>query len=174
MHEAFPGHFLHLQHLRTVESTLRKSLLFAPLSFIEGWAHYAEQVTVEQGFARRDPARRLGQLAEALVRLARLIVGVRLHTEDLSVEQGVRLFRDEAYLEESSARREAERGTFDPAYVVYSLGKLMLLKLRADVEEKRGADFTLKWFHDTLMVQGLAPFWAHRTLLLGESGIVLA
>jgi uncharacterized protein (DUF885 family) len=174
MHEAFPGHFLHLQHLRTVESTLRKSLLFAPLSFIEGWAHYAEQMTVEQGFARRDPARRLGQLAEALVRLTRLIVGVRLHTEDLSVEQGVRLFRDEAYLEESSARREAERGTFDPAYVVYSLGKLMLLKLRADAEEQQRADFSLKSFHDALLAQGLAPFWAHRTLMLGERGVVLA
>ncbi len=174
MHEAFPGHFLHLQHLRGVESTLRKSLLFAPMSFVEGWAHYAEHLMVEQGFAKKDPARRLGQLAESLIRLTRLIVGVRLHTEDLSVEQGVRMFRDEAYLEESSARREAERGTFDPSYVVYALGKLMLLKLRADVEQARGEAFALKSFHDDLLGQGFAPFWAHRQLMLGERGVVLA
>jgi uncharacterized protein (DUF885 family) len=174
MHEAYPGHFLHLQHLRAVDSTLRKSLLFAPASFTEGWAHYAEQLMFEQGFGKRDPARRLGQLAEALVRLTRLIVGVRLHTEDLSVEQGVRMFRDEAHLEESSARREAERGTFDPSYVVYALGRLMLLRLRAEVEAAKGAEFSLKTFHDTLLGQGLAPFWAHRQLMLGEPGVMLA
>lgn len=174
MHEAFPGHFLHLQHLRGVESTLRKSLLFAPASFVEGWAHYAEQLTIEQGFAKKDPARKLGQLAEALVRLTRLIVGIRLHAEDLSVEQGMRMFRDEAYLEESSARREAERGTFDPSYVVYALGRLMLLKLRADVQEAEGEGFALKAFHDRLLGHGLAPFWAHRQLMLGERGVVLA
>lgn len=174
IHEAYPGHFLHLQHVRGVESTLRKSLLFAPMSFVEGWAHYAEHLMVEQSFARKDPARRLGQLAEALIRLTRLIVGVRLHTEDLSVEQGVRLFRDEAYLEESSARREAERGTFDPSYVVYALGKLMLLKLRGDVEHARGESFSLRAFHDDLLGQGFAPFWAHRQMMLGERGVVLA
>jgi uncharacterized protein (DUF885 family) len=173
IHEAYPGHFLHFQHVRSVDSTLRKSLLFAPLSFLEGWAHYAEQLMFEQGFARRDPARHLGQLAEALIRLTRLIVGVRLHTEDLSVEQGVRMFRDEAYLEESSARREAERGTFDPSYVVYALGKLMLLKLRADAQEAQTGEFSLKGFHDKLLAQGLAPFWAQRELMLGEPGVVL-
>jgi hypothetical protein len=80
-----------------------------------------------------------GQLAEALVRLARFVVGIRLHTEDWSVEQGVRFFREEAFLEDASARREAERGTFDPTYSVYSAGKLMLLKLRRDWQEEQGA-----------------------------------
>jgi uncharacterized protein (DUF885 family) len=174
MHEAFPGHFLHLQHVRAVENTLRKSLLFAPTSFVEGWAHYAEQVTIEQGFAKKDASRKLGQLAEVLVRLTRLIVGIRLHAEDLSVEQGMRLFRDEAYLEESSARREAERGTFDPSYVVYALGRLMLLKLRADVTEREGDAFAIRSFHDRLLGHGFAPFWAHRQLMLGERGDVLA
>lgn len=174
MHEAFPGHFLHFQHLRSVESTVRKSLIFAPASFVEGWAHYGEQMMFEQGFGRKDPARHLGQLAEALVRLTRLIVGIRLHTEDLSVEQGVRMFRDEAYLEESSARREAERGTFDPQYVVYALGRLMMLKLRADVEEHEGTAFSLKSFHDRVLGQGLAPFWAHHQLMLGRRGVSLA
>ena len=85
---------------------------------------------LEAGFGRRDYTLKLGQLAEALVRLARFVVGIRLHTDDWSVEQGVRFFRDEAFLEESSARREAERGTFDPTYLVYTAGKLALLKLR--------------------------------------------
>lgn len=174
-HEVYPGHFLHFQHVRQVESTLRKSQVFAPMSFVEGWAHYAEQLVVEQGGARKDPARRLGQLAEALVRLTRLIVGIRLHAEDLSVEQGVRLFREEAYLEEPSARREAERGTFDPTYGVYALGRLMMLKLRRDAEAARGnGRFSLKAFHDAVLGQGLAPFWAHRRLLLpGDTAPVL-
>lgn len=174
MHEVFPGHFLHFQHVRRVQSTLRRSVAFAPLSFVEGWAHYCEHMMVEQGFGRKDHALRLGQLAEALIRLARVVVGIRLHSEDLSVEQGVRFFRDEAYLEEGSARREAERGTFDPSYVVYSLGKLMLLKLRADVEAAQGARFTLRDFHDRLLGQGLAPFGFHRQLMLpGDTAPVL-
>jgi uncharacterized protein (DUF885 family) len=90
---------------------------------MEGWAHYCEQMMLEAGFGRGDHSMKLGQLAESLVRLARFIVGIRLHTEDWSVEQGVRFFRDEAFLEESNARREAERGTFDPTYLVYSAGK---------------------------------------------------
>ena len=93
---------------------------------------------LEQGFARGNAVVRLGQLAEALVRLARAVVGIRLHAEDLSVEQGVRFFREEAFVEESRARGEAERGTFDPGYVLYALGKQMLLKLRADCEAGRG------------------------------------
>ena len=122
IHEVFPGHFLHYQHLRRLTSTLRKSILFSSAAMVEGWAHYVEQMMVEAGFRRQDPVVKLGQLAESLIRLCRLIVGVRLHCEDLSVEQGVRFFKDEAYLEESAARREAERGTFDPSYVLYSLG----------------------------------------------------
>lgn len=170
MHEVYPGHFLHFQHLRKLESPLRKSVMFAPLSLVEGWAHYAEHLVVEQGFNKRKTSLKLGQLAESLIRLARLVVGIRLHVEDWSVEQGVRFFRDEAYLEEGSARREAERGTFDPSYVVYSLGKLMLLKLRADVQAKQGDGFSLKGFHDALLGNGLVPFTTQRQLLLdGDS-----
>lgn len=167
IHEVFPGHFLHYQHLRRVESKARKSIMFSPASFVEGWAHYCEQMMIEAGFGRRDYGIQLGQLAEALIRLARFIVGIRLHAEDMSVEQGVRFFRDEAFLEEASARREAERGTFDPTYLVYSAGKLMLLKLRQDCERQQGRAFSLRTFHDTLLGQGTAPFWLQRELLLG-------
>jgi uncharacterized protein (DUF885 family) len=174
IHEVYPGHFLHYQHLRRVESKVRKSILFSPASFVEGWAHYCEQMMVDAGFGREDPGVRLGQLAEALVRLVRFIVGIRLHAEDLSVEQGVRMFRDEAYMEEASARREAERGTFDPTYLVYTAGKLMLLKLRQEYKQHIGKAYSLRTFHDTLLGNGTAPFWLHRRLMLGpDNGDVL-
>jgi hypothetical protein len=169
IHEVFPGHFLQSRHLRGVDSKVRKSTFFAPSSFVEGWAHYCEQMMMEAGFSRGDPTIRLGQLSEALVRLARVVVAIRLHCEDISVEQGMRFFRDEAFLEEANARREAERGTFDPTYLVYSVGKLMLLKLRRDYKEQQGSKYSLRGFHDALLAQGSAPFWAHRRLLLKEA-----
>ena len=172
MHEAFPGHFLHFEHLRRVAAPLRKSNFFTPVSLVEGWAHYCEQMMVDEGFERGNVEIELGQLAEALVRLARTIVGIRLHAEDLSVEQGVRFFRDEALLEEGSARREAERGTYDPGYVLYALGKQMLLKLRADCEAA-GNGRPLQSFHDRFLGQGGVPFWMHRQLLLGATGALL-
>jgi uncharacterized protein (DUF885 family) len=174
IHEVYPGHFLHYQHLRQVDSKVRKSTLFASASFVEGWAHYCEQMMTEAGFRRGDDSIKLGQLSEALVRLARFVVAIRLHCEDLSVEQGMRFFRDEAYLEEATARREAERGTFDPTYLVYSAGKLMMLKLRRDYKEAQAGRFSLRTFHDAVLAQGNAPFWAHRRLLLDDkSGAAL-
>src|SRR5712691_11763843 len=170
IHEVYPGHFLHYQHLRRVDSKARKSIMFAPASFVEGWAHYCEQMMIEAGFGRQDHGVALGQLAEALIRLARFIVCIKLHTEDMSVEQGVRFFREEAFMEEASARREAERGTFDPTYLVYSVGKLMLLKLRQDYKQQQGKSFSLRSFHDTLLGNGTAPFWLHRALMLGGEG----
>lgn len=170
IHEVYPGHFLHFQHLRRVESKTRKSIMFAPASFVEGWAHYCEEMMMEAGFGRQDYTVKLGQLAEALIRLARFIVCIKLHAEDMSVEQGVRMFREEAFMGEVSARREAERGTFDPTYLVYSVGKLMLMKLRQDYKQQQGKAFSLRTFHDTLLGQGTAPFWLHRQLMLGGDG----
>ena len=169
IHEVYPGHFLQAQHSRHVDSKVRKSRLLASNACIEGWAHYCEQMMMDAGFRRGDATLRLGQLAESLVRLARFVVAIRLHCEDLSVEQGMRFFRDEAFLEEATARREAERGTFDPAYVLYSLGKLMMLKLRHDYQEQLAGKFSLRTFHDAVLGQGTAPMWAHRRLLLNES-----
>ena len=169
IHEVYPGHFLQAQHSRQVDSKVRKSTLLASNAFVEGWAHYCEHMMMEAGFRRGDASLRLGQLAESLVRLARFVVGIRLHCEDLSVEQGMRFFRDEAFLEEATARREAERGTFDPGYIVYSLGKLMLLKLRRDYQEQIAGKFSLRTFHDAVLAQGTAPLWAHRRLLLNET-----
>jgi uncharacterized protein (DUF885 family) len=123
---------------------------------------------LDEGFRKDEPGVRLGQIAEALIRLCRFIVGIRLHCEDMSVEQGVRFFKEEAYLEEGSARREAERGTFDPSYILYSAGKLMILKLRQDYKAKKGAGFSLRQFHDDLLGNGTVPLWLHRSLMLGD------
>jgi uncharacterized protein (DUF885 family) len=174
MHEVYPGHYLHFQHLRQIGSKLRKSLMTMPVSVVEGWAHYAEHLAIEAGFDMYGPATKLGQLAETLVRLCRLIVAIRLHTEDWSVEQGVRFFREAAFLEEGSARREAERGTFDPGYGAYALGKLSLLKLRQDVKAQQGQRFSLKAFHDGVLGLGGLRYPQQREALLGpESGPLL-
>ena len=174
-HEVYPGHFLHFEHLRQVKSRLRKSTLCAPTSFIEGWAHYAEQMILDEGFEHGNAEIRLGQLAEALTRLARTIVGIRLHAEDLSVEQGVRFFKEEAYLEEGTARQEAERGTFDPSYVLYALGKQMMVKLRTDAEEAARSNndgFSLQRFHDNVLGHGSVPFWMHRALMGRDEPVI--
>ena len=170
VHQGYPGRFVHLGHQRRIERNVRKSNLFAPVSFVEGWAHYCEQMMVEQGVAEGNDGVELAQIAEMLLKLARMVVGIRLHTEDMSVEQGVRFFQDEAYLDEVTARREAERGTFDPAYVLSAAGRLMLRKLREDVESREGASFSLKSFHDRLLGHGSIPVWLHRTLMLGDTG----
>jgi uncharacterized protein (DUF885 family) len=174
MHEVYPGHYLHFQHLRQVQSKLRKSLVTMPMSVIEGWAHYSEHLAVEAGFDMYGPATKLGQLAETLVRLARLVVAIRLHTDDWSVEQGVRFFRESAFLEEGSARKEAERGTFDPGYGVYALGKLILMKLRQDVKTQQGQRFSLKAFHDGVLGLGGLRYPLQREALLGpDAGTLL-
>ncbi|HSK08079.1 MAG TPA: DUF885 domain-containing protein [Vicinamibacterales bacterium] len=174
IHEAYPGHFLHSRHLRLVDSKSRKSNMFSPASAVEGWAHYCEQMMIEAGFRKGDHVVRLGQLAESLIRLARFIVSIRLHAEDMSVEAGMRFFRDEAYMEEAGARREAERGTFDPTYLVYAAGKLMLLKLRADYKAQAGDAYSLRGFHDRLLGNGALPIWAQRRLMLpGDTGELL-
>jgi uncharacterized protein (DUF885 family) len=169
IHEVYPGHYLHFQHLRQVESKARRSLMLASVATIEGWAHYCEQMMTDAGFGKGDPAVKLGQLAETLIRLARLVVAIRLHAEDLSVEQCVRFFRDEAFLEEGSARREAERGTFDPGYGAYAAGRLMLLKLREDWKAEQGESYSLKSFHDRFLRNGVATMAVHRQLMLTDT-----
>ena len=147
---------------------MRKSILFAPASFVEGWAHYCEQMMVEAGFGAGQHRVKLGQLAEALIRLARFIVGIKLHMEDMSVEQGMRFFRDEAFMEEASARREAERGTFDPTYLVYSVGQADAAEAARDYKQQQGKKYSLRAFHDSCWRNGTATFWLHRQLMLGD------
>jgi uncharacterized protein (DUF885 family) len=168
IHEAYPGHFVQGAFLKQVTSNVRKTWAIAPASFVEGWAHYTEQMMMEEGFGAGDPKMKLGQLAEALLRLCRFVVGIRLHTDGMTVDQATRFFMDNGYMGETPARIEAERGTFDPTYLVYTVGKLAILKMREDYKRYRKDDFSLQEFHDRLLSNGFAPIWAHRRMLMPE------
>jgi uncharacterized protein (DUF885 family) len=166
IHEAYPGHFVQGEYLRQVSSIVRKSWAFAPASFVEGWAHYTEQMMIDEGFGDGDPKIRVGQLADALLRLCRFVVGIKEHTEGMTVDQGTRFFMENAYMGETPSRIEAERGTFDPTYLVYTVGKLAILKMRDDYKRYKGKDFSLQEFHDHLLSNGNAPLWVQRQLLM--------
>ena len=165
----FPGALLHRQHMRKVDSKVRRSTFFASAAVVQGWSHYAEHMVIEAGFRRNDAALRLAQLAESLVHLARVVVAVRLHCEDLSVEQGMRFFRDEAYLDEARARREAERGTYDPLYLAAAVGKMLLMKLRRDLQERDGDSYTVRRFHEAVLGAGSAPIPVLRRMLVPDA-----
>ena len=174
IHEAYPGHYVQGMYLRQVASPVRKTSAIAPGSFVEGWAHYTEQMMLEEGFGGGDPKLKMGQLADALLRLCRFVVGIREHTDGMKVEQATRFFMDNAYMGETPSRIEAERGTFDPTYLVYTVGKLAILKMRDDYRRYRGKDFSLQEFHDKLLQNGNAPLWVHRQLLMpGDKGKLL-
>ncbi|MEW6128881.1 MAG: DUF885 domain-containing protein [Acidobacteriota bacterium] len=166
IHEAYPGHYLQGVYLSRVQSKVRKTAAFAPASFVEGWAHYTEQMMLEEGFGNGDPKIKLGQLADALLRLCRFVVGIRLHTEGMKIEDGTRFFMEHAFMGETPARLEAERGTFDPTYLVYTVGKLMILKLREDYRRFHKQDYSLQEFHDRLLSIGQAPLWVYRQALM--------
>ena len=171
IHEAYPGHYVQGMALRQVTSPVRKTLAIAPGTFVEGWAHYAEQMMFEEGFGGGDPKLKMGQLGDALLRLGRFVVGIREHTGGMTVDEATRFFMDNAYMGETPSRIEAERGTFDPTYLVYSVGKLAILKLREDYRRYRGKEFSLEEFHDLLLADGNAPLWVHRQLLMpGDKG----
>jgi hypothetical protein len=171
IHEVYPGHFVQGVFLKKVTSPVRRVAALAPGSFVEGWAHYTEQMMIDEGFGGGDPKIRMGQLADALLRLCRFEVGIREHTRGMTVDQGTRFFMDNGYMGETPSRIEAERGTFDPTYLVYTVGKLAILKLRDDYKRDRKEQFSLQEFHDRLLSNGNAPLWVHRQMLLpGDKG----
>ena len=171
VHEAYPGHYVHFLHVRRAPS--RPARVFTSYSFVEGWAHYAEELMVEQGLDPR-PQFRVAQLVEALVRNVRYLAAIRMHAEGLPLEAATQMFRDHAYMEELPARKEAVRGTFDPGYLNYLLGKLMIRKLRADYQTAQGGAFSLRGFHDALLGLGAPPVpLARRALLASRGGAVL-
>ena len=171
IHEVYPGHFVQGTYLKQVKSPVRRVAALAPGSFVEGWAHYTEQMMIDEGFGGGDPKLKMGQLAEALLRLCRFEVGIREHVYGMSVDQATRFFMENAYMGETPSRIEAERGTFDPTYLVYTVGKLAILKLRDDYKRDRKEQFTLQEFHDRLLSNGNAPLWVHRQMLLpGDKG----
>ncbi len=178
-HEVMPGHYVHSVFMRKTPGKIRRIWIGLnpfpqPSSGQDGWAHYAEQMMLDEGFRADDPRYRMAQASEALTRICRLISGIRLHTGEWTVEQAAALFETRAHLPAPAARQEAERGTYDPTYGGYFLGKMAMLKLRDDVKAARGAAFSLRQFHEQVMTNGIAPLWAHRQLLLpGDTGRVL-
>jgi len=165
-HEVYPGHFVNFTIDRHLPLTLCEKLLTAT-SFVEGWAHYDEQMMVDEGWGNGDPRVRLMQLREAIWRNARYVVGVKMHTQGMTVPQAVAFFEREAFLDPASARAEAKRGTQDATYGYYTLGKLEILKLRADYKKKLGSAYTLARFHHDLLQYGDPALPLLRPLLLG-------
>ena len=163
-HEVWPGHFLHHLHIERNPSKILRT--FWTYSTGEGWAHYAEQMMWEQGLGDGDPKFHVGQLQEALLRDVRFVVALGLHTGHMTVAQARELFITKGYQDPVSAQQEAVRGTFDPQYLDYTLGKLMVLKLRDDWRAAHPAG-TLEQFHDAFLSYGCAPIPAIRAALLG-------
>jgi uncharacterized protein (DUF885 family) len=167
MHEVYPGHYYQYLALKQQPSRVRTALGSA--SFAEGWAHYCEQMMLDEGFGGNNPKLRLAQLNLALLRLCRYLVGLRLHTQGMSYEQGVDFFMREGYQERVNAEREARRGTLDPTYLVYTLGKMEILKLREEWKARLGTSFRLGEFHDRLLSFGMPPIKVVRLAMLGET-----
>ncbi|MDB5081185.1 MAG: hypothetical protein JWP00_3109 [Chloroflexi bacterium] len=169
IHEVYPGHFIHFQHIHQAPSHVTKVLLMSSPCHFEGWAHYAEQMMLEEGYGNNDPAIRLAQLTWAIVRNCRYVASIKMHTQGMSIEEATGLFTKYAGLAEGPARAEALRGTFNPGYFSYTLGKLMFLKLREDLEKRDGASFNLKAFHDACVSNGAPPVPLLRRKLMGEN-----
>lgn len=172
IHEAYPGHYVHFLHSARVMSPIRK--VFSSYSFVEGWAHYCEQMMVEEGYRGDNPLLHFAQLGEALLRNCRYVVSILMHTGRMTLDEATRFLMENAFMEELPAQREALRGTFDPGYLNYTLGKLLILKLRDDLKARDGDNFNLKRFHDQLLAFAYPPIPLLRKRFLGEdSGSLL-
>ena len=179
VHEAYPGHYVQSLHLNASKAT-KAEKIFGATSFIEGWAHYCEKMMIDEGFGapagpkpseddvQRAAKYRMVQAQAALVRICRLCVSIRMHTQGMSVEDATKFFQENCYYEEKPARAEAMRGTFDIDYLNYTLGKLEILKLRNDYQAQEGDKFSLKKFHDELLNHGMLPIRLLREVMLKD------
>lgn len=166
IHEVYPGHFLQGQWRRRAPTRVQK--VFGSYSFVEGWAHYGEQMMIEQGFGGDDPQSRLGQLSDALLRNCRVVVSIGIHTKGMSLDEAARRFRDDCFQDKATAREQAVRGTFDPGYFAYTLGKLQILALRDEARKRLGDRFSLRAFHDALLSHGSPPVPLIRERVLAD------
>jgi len=180
VHEAYPGHYVQFLWVPQAPSRVRK--LLGANTNVEGWAHYCEQMMLDEGYGqpgqgakdeRESKFLRLGQLQDALLRNARFIVGIEMHTGKMSFDEAVEFFQKEGYQSKESALVETKRGTADPTYLYYNLGKLEILKLREDLKKKQGADFSLEEFHNNFLRQGFPPIKIVRKALLGDDSPTL-
>ncbi len=172
IHEAYPGHYQ--QHLHFNASPLsRTRKCFYSYAFVEGWAHYTEQMLLDEGFPGtgdrlRTAKYRLAQSDEALLRICRLCCSIKMHCDDMTVEEATKFFQDNCYYQEQPARQEAVRGTYDPGYLHYTLGKLMILKLRRDWQQQEGTSYSLQRFHDSMLHHGSPPLPLLRQIMLKD------
>jgi len=180
VHEAYPGHYVQFLWQPQFPSDIRRVL--GANTNIEGWAHYCEQMMLDQGYGQpgvgaKDEHEakliRLGQLQDALLRDARFVVSIQMHTQGMSFDDAVKFFVSDGYQSPAIAEMETKRGTSDATYLYYTLGKLEIMKLRADMQKKQGAKFTIGGFHDSLMHQGFAPIKIVRKAMLGDDSPVL-
>jgi uncharacterized protein (DUF885 family) len=180
VHEAYPGHYVQFLWLPQAPSKVRKIL--GANTDVEGWAHYCEQMMLDEGYGqpgagakdeRESRLLRLGQLQDALLRDARFIVGIEMHTGKMSIEQAEEFFQKEGYQSKQTAEVETKRGAGDPTYLYYTLGKLEIMKLREDVKKKEGAAFSLEKFHDDFLRQGFPPIKIVREAMLGDDSPAL-
>ena len=180
VHEAYPGHYIQFLWLPQAPSKVRKML--GANTDVEGWAHYTEQMMLDEGYGqpgagakdeREAKFLRLGQLQDALLRNARFIVGIQMHTGKMSFDEAVAFFQKEGYQSKETALVETKRGTSDPTYLYYTLGKLEIMKLREDVKKKQGAAFSLEKFHDDFLKQGFPPIKIVREAMLGDQSPTL-
>jgi uncharacterized protein (DUF885 family) len=180
VHEAYPGHYVQFLWVPEAPSRVRK--LLGANTNVEGWAHYCEQMMLDAGYGqpgtgakdeREAKLLRLGQLQDALLRDARFIVGIEMHTGKMTFEQAVEFFQKEGYQSKESATVETKRGTADPTYLYYTLGKLQIMKLREDLKTKQGSAFSLEQFHNEFLKQGFPPIKIVREAMLGDSSPAL-
>jgi uncharacterized protein (DUF885 family) len=175
VHEAYPGHYVQFLWVPQAPSRVRK--LLGASTNVEGWAHYCEQMMLDAGYGqpgtgakdeREAKFLRLGQLQDALLRNARFIVGIQMHTGKMTIDEAIDFFQKEGYQSKESALVETKRGTGDPTYLYYTLGKLEILKLREDMKAKEGSAFSLEKFHDDFLRQGFPPIKIVREAMLGD------
>jgi uncharacterized protein (DUF885 family) len=181
VHEVWPGHFLQFLHSNANPSKLEG--LWVGYAYAEGWAHYCEEMMYEKGLGKGDPETHIGQITDALLRDVRLLSSIGLHTHGMTVAQSEKMFREQAFQDPGNARQQAARGTYDPAYLNYTLGKLMIRKLRTDWIAKHlregstaaPADEQALWhdFHDQFLSYGGPPIPLLRKEMLGEEGGLL-
>jgi uncharacterized protein (DUF885 family) len=179
IHEVYPGHYVQDLHL-TASPASKVEKIFGSYAFIEGWAHYCEKMMIDEGFGgpsnsspseddvKRAAKYRMAQADEALLRLCRLCVSIKVHTQNMWIDEATKFFQDNCYYEQKPARQEAMRATFDPGYLNYTLGKLQILKLRDDYKAQQGDEFSLQKFHNELLNHGMPPFRLLREIMLKD------
>lgn len=171
VHEVYPGHYVQFLWVKNAPSKVRK--LIGANTNAEGYAHYCEQMMLDEGYGNNDPRLRLGQLQDALLRNARYIVGIEMHRGRMTFEQAVDFFVKEGYQTRTNGERETKRGTSDPTYLYYTLGKLEILKLRDDYKKAQGSAYSLEKFHNNFLREGFPPVKIVRRAMLGNDSPVL-